>query len=52
MKRAATHLFKKQSKNRAFFQNYQTFTLIEDPWGKPWTDPQARQKRKPDPRGK
>ena len=28
MKSAATHLFKRQSKNRAFFQNYRTFTLI------------------------
>ena len=27
MKRAATQLFKRQSKNRAFFQNYRTFTL-------------------------
>ena len=25
MKRAATHLFKKQSENRAFFQNYRNF---------------------------
>ena len=25
MKRAATQLFKRQSKNRAFFQNYRTF---------------------------
>ena len=33
MKRAATHLFKRQSKNRAFFQNYRTFTLIYDPRG-------------------
>ena len=24
MKRAATHLFKRQSKNRAFFRNYRT----------------------------
>ena len=31
MKKAATHLFKGQSENRAFFQNYRTFTLIEDP---------------------
>ena len=31
MKRAAAHLFKRQSKNRAFFQNYRTFTLIKAP---------------------
>ena len=28
MKRAATQLFKRQSKNRGFFQNYRIFTLI------------------------
>ena len=39
MKRAATHLFKKQSKNRAFFQNYRTFPSIQDPRGKPRADP-------------
>ena len=33
MKRAATHLFKRQSENCAFFQNYRTFTLIQDPPG-------------------
>ena len=33
MKRETTHLFKRQSKNRAFFQNYRTFTLIYDPRG-------------------
>ena len=31
MKRAATHLFKRQSENRAFFQNYRTFTLRPPP---------------------
>ena len=46
MKRAATQLFKRQSKNRAFFQNYRTFYFASrplpprqergaktDPWG-------------------
>ena len=33
--RTATHLFKRQTKNRAFFQNYRTFTLIQDPRGRP-----------------
>ena len=28
MKGAATQLFKRQMKNRNFFQNYRTFTLI------------------------
>ena len=41
MKRAATHLLKRQSKNHAFFQNYRTFTLIQDP---PRADPWARQR--------
>ena len=31
MKRAATQLFKRQSKNHAFLQNYRTFTLMQDP---------------------
>ena len=44
MKRAATHLFKRQSKNRAFFLNYRTFTLIEDPLATPRADPRARQR--------
>ena len=46
MKRAATHLFKTQSKNRAFF-----FKIIElllclrpPPPGKPWADPRAIQR--------
>ena len=48
MKRAATHLFKRQSQNRAFFQNYRTFTLIQDPRGRA---PDKTEERKPDPRG-
>ena len=44
MEKAVTQLFKRQSKNRAFFQNYRTFTLILDPPGK-------RRGRKPDPWG-
>ena len=44
MKRTATHLFKRQSKNRAFFQNYRTFTLIQDPGTTPRADPRARQR--------
>ena len=34
-------LFKRQSKNRAFFQNYRTFTLIKDPRANPWANPRA-----------
>ena len=30
MKRAATQLLKRQSKNHSFLQNYRTFTLILD----------------------
>ena len=41
MKRAATNLFERQSENRAFFQNYRTFTLILIP---PGADPRARQR--------
>ena len=44
MKRAATRLFKRQSKNSAFFQNYRTFTLIQDPQANSQADPQARQR--------
>ena len=45
MKRAATQLFKRQSKNRAFFQNYRTFA---HPPGKPSG---KTEERKPDPWG-
>ena len=38
MKRAATHLFKRQNKNRAF-QNYRTFTFTPPP-----PPPRARQR--------
>ena len=48
MKSAATQLFKRQSKNRAFFQNYRTFTLIQEPRGRP---PGKTEERKPDSRG-
>ena len=34
MKRAATHLFKRQSKNRAFFQNCQTYFDLRPPGAK------------------
>ena len=44
MKRAATQLFKRQTKNRAFFQNYRAFTLIKDPRAIPQADPRARQR--------
>ena len=44
MKRAATQLFKRQSKNRAFFQNYRAFYFALRPPGK-------REGRKPDPWG-
>ena len=46
MKRAATHLFKRQSKNRAFFHNYRTFTPPP-----PCRPPGKIGERKPDPRG-
>ena len=42
MKRAATHLFKRQSESRAFFQNYKAFTLIYDPREDPGRDRGAK----------
>ena len=48
MKRATTHLFKRQNKNRAFFQNYRTFTLIQDP---PGANPRGRQRSETRPQG-
>ena len=45
MKRAATQLLKRQSKNWAFFQNYRTFYFaLTPPWANPQADPQARER--------
>ena len=46
MKRAATQLFKRQSKNRAFFQNYRIFILSKTPLANPRADPRERQRSK------
>ena len=52
MKRATTQLFERESKNRAFFQNYRNFTLISDPRGKPPGRPPGKtEEQKPDPWG-
>ena len=49
MKRAATHLFKRQSKNCVSFQDYRTSTLRPPP--PPPGDPRARQKSENRPQG-
>ena len=41
MKRATTHLFNRQSENRAFFSKLSNFYFDLRP---PWADPRARQK--------
>ena len=51
MERAATQWFKRQSINRAFFQNFRLSNFYLD-LRPPGADPRARQRnRKPNPRG-
>ena len=46
MKRAATQLFKRQSKNRAFFSKLSNFYFDVRPRANPRADPRARQRSK------
>ena len=52
MKRAATHLFKRQSKNRVFFKIIELYFDLRPPGADPRDKPPGKtEERKPDPRG-
>ena len=52
MKRAATHLFKRQSENRAFFKVIELLCSFKTPWADPWDRPPGKTgEGKPDPKG-
>ena len=52
LKRAATHLFNRQSENHAFFKIIEFLLWFKTPWGRPLDRPPGKtEERKPDPMG-